>query len=505
MLNKIKSFFGLKTKGAIDSAYNSASYIRKPMRKWIAMGGDANKDFSNETQKTLRDRCRDAFRNYSLARSAINRICLNSINTGLKMQSRLDFEKIGITHEKAIEYERLIEDKFEKWAKHCDVEEALDFGGLQALALSSMLISGDVFVNTLFINNKLQLQMIEGDRICNPNFAMDSNILMRGIQFEKYGNPTHYHIMSRHPESEILDMEYKWQKYSIYGEYTGLKRIFHIWYKAGEGRPGLIRGVPFLAPILESLRQLEQYSEAELTAAVISSYFSVFVKTESPQNLPSTMTQSTYEEENNQIALAPGAVINLLPGESIDTGNPSRPNSNYGEFVKDITIQIGSALGIPYEVLTQHFTSSYTAARGALLQAWSLFRNYRYIIANTFCQPVFELWLEHQIKTGQLDIPEYLTKKELFQEVMWVGNAQGSIDPTKEVNAARERIKIGVSTIQKEAEEISNMDWLDINRQREIEIKTRLASGIKDDFNTDEEGVFTEKLEEKIKDIKREE
>lgn len=499
MLNKIKNFFGLKVKTEIDSAYNSASYIRKSLRKWYTVAADANKDFSSETQKTLRDRCRDAYRNYALARSAVNRVCLNSINVGLKLQSRLNFEKLGITHEKAIEYERLIEERFNNWCKHCDIEDSLNFGEMQYLLLASMLISGDVFVNTLFVNNKLRLQAIEGDRVCNPNFEMDNSKLMRGVQFGQYGNPIYYHIMTKHPNSDLMDMEYKWKKYSIYGEYTGLKRLFHIWNKAGEGRPGLVRGVPFLAPVLESLRQLELYSEAELTAAVISGYFSVFVKTESPQGLPSTMTQSTYEEENNQISLAPGAIVNLLPGESIDTSNPTRPNSNYGEFVKDIAIQIGSALGIPYEVLIQHFTSSYTAARGALLQAWALFKNYRQLIVNQFCQPIFELWLEHQIQIGELDILEYAEKKHLFQEATWIGNAQGSIDPTKDINAAKERINLGVSTIQKEAEEISNMDWLDINNQRKIEVETRLKSGLQDEnSNTSNINNIDKTIDEKI-------
>ena len=38
-------------------------------------------------------------------------------------------------------------------------------------------------------------------------------------------------------------------------------------------RPEQYRGVPYLAPIIVMLRQLTQYTEAELTAAIIMVYF----------------------------------------------------------------------------------------------------------------------------------------------------------------------------------------------------------------------------------------
>lgn len=42
--------------------------------------------------------------------------------------------------------------------------------------------------------------------------------------------------------------------------------------------------------------------------------------------------------------------------------------------MKSIIRQIGSSLGVPYELLVMHFTSSYSASRAALLEAWKQFR-----------------------------------------------------------------------------------------------------------------------------------
>ncbi len=43
-------------------------------------------------------------------------------------------------------------------------------------------------------------------------------------------------------------------------------------------RPGQRRGVPVLAPVIEALKQLGRYTDAELVAAVVSGLFTVFVK-----------------------------------------------------------------------------------------------------------------------------------------------------------------------------------------------------------------------------------
>jgi len=485
----LKFFSGGKTNkikaSMLDSAYNSASLIKKTMRKWYASQTDVNAAYSETTQATLISRCRDAYRNYPLATSIVNRIKLNSVGTGLKLQSRLDYEKLGITKEEAVKIERVIETKFEEWSYNCDIEDSLHFNSLQMMVLVGMLISGDIFINTLYTTDKinkkvsLKLQAIEGDRVSNPNYTMDSEKIMRGIEVNYFGKPTHYHILKQHPYSDLITVDkFKWQRVPVYGVNTNRKRILHIFEKGGGGRPGLKRGIPIFFSILDSLRQLEKYSEAELTAAVIASFFSVFVKTETAEGLPGTTEQSTSEEEKGEISLSPGGIVNLLENESIEVANPGRPNSTYKEFVEAITKEIGSSLGIPYEVLTLHFSSSYSAARAALLQAWQLFKYHRQIIVDYFCQPVYELFIDGLVASGEIELKNYKELKFQYAKAKWIGSLGGSIDPTKEVEAAERRVLLGVSTIQKEAEEISNMDWLDIHRQREIEKNLREKAGL---------------------------
>lgn len=49
--------------------------------------------------------------------------------------------------------------------------------------------------------------------------------------------------------------------------------------------------------------------------------------------------------------------------------------------------------------------------------------------------------------------------KKAYSGAQWNGPAQGMIDPVKEVNAAKERISIGISTRQKETIEMTGGDF----------------------------------------------
>lgn len=55
----------------------------------------------------------------------------------------------------------------------------------------------------------------------------------------------------------------------------GERQVYHIMNRI---RPGLTRGVPYLAPVIETLKQLDKYSEAEIMSAVVSAMFTVFVR-----------------------------------------------------------------------------------------------------------------------------------------------------------------------------------------------------------------------------------
>jgi capsid protein len=250
-------------------------------------------------------------------------------------------------------------------------------------------------------------------------------------------------------------------------------------------RPGQVRGVPLIAPILEPLKQLNRWSEAELNAAVISGINATFIKMD-----PDAFDALYDEDAQGAIVdkasgwsgeMQSGKAINLLPGEDISSPTPGRPNPAFDPFWQAMVRQIGMALEMPYEVLVMHFQSSYSAARAALLMAWKAFRSRRDLMAKMMCQPVFELWLADEVAEERISAPGFFQNeivKAAWCAAIWTGDGPGSIDPSKEVDAAAKRVALGISTKQAESILHDGVDWEQKHEQRVKETNAEKRDGI---------------------------
>jgi lambda family phage portal protein len=473
---------------ALAGSYTGASRTRRSLSEFLPGGGDADSDLLNELP-LLRQRSRDLARNNPLSLGAINTVCTNVVGTGLKLQAHIDREFLGLADEEADAWESNVEREFRLWAdsSNCDASRTLNFATIQELVFRSSLENGDCFILMPYIERAtspytLTLQIIEADRVCNKDNIADSDDLVAGVKKDTYGAPTEYHILKGHPGNLFSMQSWEWQVVPAFGNRTGRRNVIHLYKML---RPGQTRGVPYLAPVIESLKQLGNYTDAEIMAAVISSYFTVFVKTPQGDSDLAPM-QPSFEVGGNaaddDYKLGNGAIIGLAEGEDISTANPGRPNAAFDPFVQAVLRQIGVALELPFEVLIKHFTASYSAARAALLEAWRFFYVKREWLAENFCQLVYETWLTEAVLLGRIDAPGFIggdaAIRAAYLGTEWTGPAPGQIDPLKEIQAARERITLGVSTLSRETAALTGEDWEKIHKQAVKEKRMREADGL---------------------------
>ena len=166
--------------------------------------------------------------------------------------------------------------------------------------------------------------------------------------------------------------------------------------------------------------------------------------------------------DENSLEMGNGVVMELNEGEHAKEANPGRPNTAFDGFVTSICRQIGAALEIPYELLLKHFTASYSASRGALEEAWKMFRMYRTWLAADFCQVIYEEWLAEAVAKGRVNAPGFFSDplyRKAYSKAEWNGPARGILDPVKEVTAAEKRVKNGFSTRQSETMEMTGSDY----------------------------------------------
>lgn len=483
---------------ALAGGYTGAKIDRASLGSWRPGGGSPTADIVDDLP-LLRERSRDLARNTPVATGAIGTQVTHVVGTGLSMQPSIDADFLGLSESEADAWHVNTKREWKLWAesRDCDAARTLDFYGIQRQAFRGVLESGDCFVLTPNIPNRgrpldLALQVIEADRVMNPDHARNTETLVEGIEFAETGEPRRYHVASTHP-GEMRRVS-KWDAYEAYGKNTGRRNVLHLFEQL---RPGQPRGVPCLAPVIEPLKQLGRYTDAELNAAVVSGLWSVFIKMdpEAFQALFDDDAKKTLLDQSKDWSgeMESGKAVNLLPGESVEAPNPGRPNSEFDPFVTSILRQIGMALEIPFEVLVMHYQSSYSAARAAMLTAWRFFRARRDWLAGNLCQPVYELFLAEAVARGRISAPGFFADaavRSAWCGAEWVGDGPGSLDPVKEVDAAEKRVKLGTSTLEAESVLHDGVGWEGKHAQRAKEVRMRRAAGL--DIEPTSERITTE-------------
>jgi lambda family phage portal protein len=491
-MNRTRSpsrYGGARNKAKIlNQGYGShgANTQKKSLAGWMSQAGSVLEDIERNIPK-LRERSRDLYMGAPLGTGALKTIRTSVIGTGLKLNTQIDHEFLGMTLEKADAWETKVEREFNHWADgvHCDAQRMNNFYELQQLAFLSWLMSGDCFVLLPLIPRvnmpyDIRVQVLEADRVCTPLKKLDNKII-NGVEIGKFGEVIAYHIAQQHPYSFGATLQ-EWKRVPKFGSASGRTNIIHLMESE---RPEQRRGVPILAPVIESLKQLARYSEAELMAAVVSGMFTVFIKSTNPEEPPlgSAIDEEDHiqDQDEGTYQMGNGSIVGLGPGEEVDQANPGRPNTAFDGFVTSICRQIGAALELPYEVLLKHFTSSYSASRGALLEAWKMYNMRRSWMANDFCQPIYEEWLSEGVAKGRIEAPGFFDDpiiKKAYCGAEWNGPSQGQLDPLKEVKAAAKRIDEGLSTRTQETVELGNGDFFRNHSLRVVEENLRREGGL---------------------------
>ena len=516
-------------------SHAGASHTKKALKGFTVSSGSAAEDI-NANNYTLRQRSRILYMSAPIAAAALKRQRTNIVGAGLRLKSTIDRETLGMTQEQAEAWQKRVQAEFELWAQRkqaCDATGVNNFYGMQQLVCLSWPMSGDVFAvvkraePTPLMPYSLRLHILEADRVRTPTDAIsigggagslasgmttgkasNGNTIYDGVEVDKNGAIVAYHIANTYPY-QFDSTETKFVRVEAYGKNTGLPNVLHI---MDSERPEQYRGVPYLAPVIEPLLQLRRYTEAEITAAVVQSFFTAFITTEQNGDsaLPNEVGGNGIPEASrdpNEYEMGAGTLNFLEPGEDVKFGAPTHPNAGFDVFTKALFQQIGACLECPADLLMMAFNSSYSASRAALLEAWKGFRMRRSWLADDFCRPVFELWLTEAVARGRISAPGFLTDPIIRQAYLhseWIGPSQGQLDPTKEVQASVMAIENGLSTHEAEATKLngsdfrSNVDRLAVeNKQLKKANGGNTAAPVQEP-PTDEDGEENEKEDEDV-------
>jgi lambda family phage portal protein len=487
------------------SAHEAASAIQE-FRKWNVTRGSADSDLLPEIG-TIRDRQRDLERNNGIASGYFRTMKDNIVGTGPRLAMMPEYRMLGKDKQWAQEYCQVTESAFRSFAesREFDVRGQLDLALQTRQVLHSVLLNGESLALPLWNPTDrtrrrwaTQMQLIEADRLSNPDLGMDSDGLRGGIKVNKFGRPLGYYIQSAHPGDRFYLYGVDQHRWTYVPAETawGRKRVLHCF---DAERVDQKRGRPALTAVMKQFRMLDRYQSTEMQSAVINAVIAAFLETPLDGQAASELlgTNEGCSKENAKLKaytelqkdaalpLDGSLVMTLPPGTKMNAWSPNRPSDAFGPFIEAVIRNIAAGVNLPYELLMKDFSKvNYSSARAALLEAWRLFATHRYWLKVFWLDEVLKLWMEEAIAYGDivvqgevLTLDQYLSNQYAYSKCNWIWPGRGWVDPVKEAQAAEIRMNAGLSTLQRECAE-QGLDWEEVLEQRAAERERMAELGV---------------------------
>lgn len=464
----------------------AGSIFKQSLAGWFARSESSIQD--NITRPEMSSRARLLDMASPLARAAISALTQGVIGSGLSYaplpQSKY-FENYG-------ELTTALKEKLDvaSGLHLIDSTGRLTFGELQASLFRNFALSGDCFlIRKKVPGGHFSWRLVEERCVFTPPwmrvdersagiaYSDEGRYVVDGVELSKSLRPIAYWVC--YTPDFSADRE-AWLRIPIIDR-KGLPIVIHV---GMIDRGDQYRGIPMLAPLIESIYATMSFQEAECQSAIIQSAHSFVITSDalnptldplaaiSQAALDRPLVPEDDEEEGKEgkkkdpdIALdpmglgnellggainktqyvAPGTSIRLKPGEKIEPFPCNHPNSYYAQFLEAQAQLIGSALRIPAEVLMQKFDSSYSASRAALGAFNRTCQAYRTRFIEAALKPLWTVFCYDALMelgyTGE-DIVE--KARTLALESAWtLQEKPESLDPVKDLEFYRTAVKDG--------------------------------------------------------------
>lgn len=502
---------------AIGGAYEGASRINRETALWRAPQMSPDREI-NRDKPVLDARARDMMRNDGYLMGAVATHKDSIVGAQFMLNARPEHSILGLDDTWAEEFQEEVETKFTLWAEsqECwpDAAGRNTFTGLIRLALGTYVMTGEVLATAEWKRSVSRpfstcLQMIEPDRLCNPDGRDDSEFLRRGVEIDRFGEPDAYHFrLAYQNDWHLSDQSFRWKRVAARKPW-GRPQVIHI---IEQMRPGQTRGVAEMVATLKEMRMTKKFNEITLQNAVINATYAATLESELPREAAyeligagagasgsggtlSYMQQhmaalESYYENASSLSIDGAKIPHLPAGTKLSLHSAGTPGGVGTGYEASLLRHIAASLGLSYEQFTRDYTqTNYSSARASMGETWKYMQSRKRIVADRFANHGYSLWLEEAINKkfitsmpknapSMYENPMY---RAAYTRCDWIGASRGQIDELKETQAAVMRINAGISTREAEMSRLGQ-DWRAVLLQCAREQKFMKANGL--EFNT---------------------
>lgn len=426
-----------------------------------------NDDYEIVDLELLRRRSQELFQRNIYAAGLIRRLVTNEINKGLRPQAMISPRITGLSQDQASDWSDEVEELFAVYSNdpmQVDYMREKPLGVIEADVRRMALILGDVVVVERMRMGVPSYQIIPGTQIQQPIKGVADTNIRHGVKVDAKGRHVSY-FHTDHKTGKTTEIPAR-------GRRSGRRTAWMVY--GTEQRVDTVRGMPMMAIIIQSLKEIDTYRDAESRAAVVNAMIATYLSREKDGISSGTFSsgavrRETIIEETNEAGprtynfheFHPGMVISeLQPGEKPESFDTKRPNVNYAAFETAMLSAIAWAHEMPPEVLMQQFGNNYSASKAAVAEFNMYLDRVRMLQASQFNQRIYESWLLSQVQFNRVEAPGFFeasrdpNQRYLYAAwiaASWIGAIKPSVDLKKDVDAYKIAIEEGLITREKVA------------------------------------------------------
>lgn len=452
-------------------------------------------------------RARDLVRNNTTAATALKKWLGMLIGPGFRLSSKPDARVLGVDPVEALAFGRQIETVWRRWAhgrsNNCDIRGRANYGKLSRVRAADRYVTGESFHVHRWMDERVDpsrgiwfatcLQLIDPDRVSNPNDRADEDLLRQGIELDENAGALLYWTRDRHPADAVATgKRWSWTPLPRFDE-DGRRVMVHGF---ADFRSEQMRGISPFAPVLMRLKETDRYITAELGAAIINALLTGFVKTSSSPELVAEALGLTddvslfsdWSKARDQVYGEQGLGIGdnrfafLGVGDDVEIPNTSRQTTPVPDFKKSQLRDVAGPLGHGYASLSGDYESlNYSSARAEMAEIWRGVIQEREEEVDTVVRPDFAAVVEEAFDRGYLVEPDgwpsFYNEGDAYLNSSWTGPGRGYVDPVKEAQGNQLQFEQGATTLERICAD-QGLDWRDVLTQRRIEKDEMKALGL---------------------------
>jgi lambda family phage portal protein len=490
-------------------AYDAADIYGQHMSEWQPYLWSPDSEL-NMYRDRIVSRVRDLVRNDGWASGAVTRILDNAVGAALRpipkpnhlwLAKATGNSSFDATWAK--EFGAVASAYWNTWAgedlgKYSDAARNQEFADQMRTAFRHKLVDGDALA---YIDWKPErvgrgraryatcVQLIDPDRLSNPQLVYDQHWMRGGVQIDEAGAAIGYWIRRAHAGDWFSAVE------SVHWDYVPRETPW--------GRPWVVHdydcdrasqhrgGAGIFTPVLQRLKMLVKYDSVELDSAIVNAMFGAYIESPfDPQLVAEAFDTGEkpvlrYQQERQDfhrdgpdIVLSDTRLPILFPGEAVRAIQSAHPTANFQAFQSAVLRNSATAVGLSAQQITNDWSDvNYSSARGALLEAWKTLGRRRHDFSIGFCAPIRATWMEESFAVDgdaypwpsgvARDFPAY---RAALARARWIGPALGWLDPVAEVQASIMRMDGALGTLENECAE-QGMEFEEVLDQRAYELK----------------------------------